>query len=185
MKSQAWNSTHVAREERVERSCTWLELQIAHSMCDWDEMIMQLAIAYGVGPRNTFAIHHWEVTEIALARRSSTRNARCTWRCGWRTTLTLGVWVKLLVSYSTCNWDETIKNTAIAYAIGPRNTLTVYHREVNEIAIARRSSTRNARCATTERMRVRCRLWFKCKIKQLLTLEGNEMNHALLKFEDN
>ena len=109
MKSQAWNSTHVVREERVERSCTWLELQIAHSMCDWDEMIMQIAIAYGVGPRNTFAIHHWEVTEIALARRSSTRNARCTWRCGWRTTLTLGcVNVQL-------RWDDKEHSDSLRY----------------------------------------------------------------------
>ena len=58
----------------------------------------------------------------------------------------LCTWIKSLVSFSTCHRDEMIMHLAIAYAVSQRNTFTNHHREVNEIANARRSSTRNVRC---------------------------------------
>ena len=64
------------------------------------EMIVNTAVVYVVGPRNTFAIHHREArggNEIT-ARRSSTCNARCAWRWIWRTTYTFR-----RVNWITCN----------------------------------------------------------------------------------
>ena len=58
-------ATHVESEELLERSGVWIELHIAHSMWDWDEMIKNTVIVYVIGPQNTFAVHRREVNEIA------------------------------------------------------------------------------------------------------------------------
>jgi hypothetical protein len=81
------------------------------------------------------------------------------------------------------DWDEMIKNTAIVYAIGPQNTFAVHRREVNEIAMTIDDGANESRDVVCDF--VVSNSWFKCKIKQLLTLERNEMNHALLKYEEN
>jgi hypothetical protein len=52
-------------EELFEQSGIWIELYIAHSMWDWDEMIKNTVIVYAIGPQNTFAVHRREVNEIA------------------------------------------------------------------------------------------------------------------------
>ena len=47
-----------AYEELLERSGAGVELHVSHST-------MNTAIVYVFGPRNTFAVHHREVNEIA------------------------------------------------------------------------------------------------------------------------
>ena len=71
----------------------------------------------------------------------------------------LCTWIKSLVSFSTCHRDEMIMHLAIAYAVSQRNTFANHHREVNEIANARRSSTRNARWEWRTAWTLRCLNW--------------------------
>ena len=75
-----------------------------------------------------------------------------------------------------------IMHLAIAYAVSQRNTFAVHRREVNEIA-TRDDGVNESRDVVCD-FDVSNSL-FKFKIKQLLTLERNEMNHALLKYEEN
>ena len=83
---------------------------------------------------------------------------------------------------------EIIVNIAIVYAVGPRNRFIVHHREVNEIAareIIHLQRTLRNDDEANENYDVFCDFdvierRFKCKIKQLLTSKGNELDQTLL-----
>ena len=86
-----------------------------------------------------------------------------------------------------------IVNTAIVYAVGPRNTFAVHHREVNEIAVREIVHVQRTLSNDDEANKSHDVVYdfnvferrFKCTIKQLLTSKGNELAQTLLKSVEN
>ena len=86
-----------------------------------------------------------------------------------------------------------IVNTAIVYAVGPRNTFAVLHREVNEIAVREIVHVQRTLSNDDEANKSHDVVYdfnvferrFKCTIKQLLTSKGNELAQTLLKSVEN